>query len=151
MPMHDDHERTEVGIRTAIGSARVRDYVTTVVQVRGRRAAGFVSPQPVASLAIPMKVDIGRHHQCYQVSFFGTLVLKRRIQQIVRQRGNMNRGALQRRVLLTRGQTWLREGVGTVVRGVIVTVVAELPLAAVVPPGGLIQRAAAAGGRLALA
>jgi len=75
--MHHDHERAKVRVRSTVGGTRIVNKMTAVINIRDRCRTGFVCPETVATLAIPVKVPIWPNHQCDKMSFFRTLVIRR--------------------------------------------------------------------------
>src|SRR6185369_8171011 len=145
VPVHDNHERAEVGIETAIGGSRVGYQLAAVVDLGRLGTSRLVRPVAVASLAVPVEVPARAHDQGYQVAFVRALVVRiGRVDELV--------GYRPRAYLLTRDLLVLRVGrktrlgvsVGSVIARIVVAVVVQLDLAAIVPPLGFPQGSAAA-------
>ena len=56
--MFDHHERTKIRVHAAIRSPRIRDQVSTVIDIRHRSAPGFMGPESVSALAEPVEINI---------------------------------------------------------------------------------------------
>src|SRR5246127_2409932 len=55
-----------------------------------------------------------------------------------------NRRATKRRIHRPVGATWLRKGIGPIVRSIIIAIIVKLLLSGIIPPRGLIKRRTAA-------
>src|SRR5258705_4406548 len=75
VPMHDDHEGTEIRVAAAIRGSRIRDQIPAIVELRRLSTAWLVRPVPIATLSIPMKIPIRPDHQRHKVALFGAPVV----------------------------------------------------------------------------
>jgi len=143
--MHHDHERAKVRVRSTVGGTRIVNKMTAVINIRDRCRTGFVCPETVATLAIPVKVPIWPNHQCDKMSFFRTLVIRRwTVDKAVGFRSRSNGGTCKIGVHRSCGLSGLCEGVTTIIGAVVIAVIVQLLLSAIVPPIRLIERGTSA-------
>src|ERR1700721_378470 len=105
----------------------------------------FMRPVTVAPLAIPVEVHARPNHERHKMAFLGAFVVRAGSRNpIISYRRRTNRGATQRRVHRGVCTPRLRKSVGPVIRSIVIAIVIELFLPGIIPPGGLIERAAMA-------